>query len=398
MHRNGKKLLLVYDQFEEALTAELTPDSKVILDLLRDVAANSVLNCRVLLSFRIDYFEWLTRIDFPPFGEGNHFTVEPFDADPARRFLGGGFERIGETLLKRVIDEATAYDDVTPRMRPITLNMVGLMLRQLPSGSRLAIGRRPFENHLRGMLIQGDVKQLGPTILHQLLDHRNQRVKLTVNQLAVLPEVAKQLKPKGNVDSVHACLTGLAAEKRGLVRCLNPNETEVGKREWEVSHDFVAALLGNILPGLLPSTRPSAFKVLRPWFAPASLLVWLASFFIALPYVQGRERAAMVARLSTEFGIRIIPGETPTARLDPNVKLTSLNGAIPLLKRLAVTELNAADCETLTEADLQGLINLQSLNLSQCWSLPSVDVRGLTALQTLDLRGCVKLDSLDVRG
>jgi hypothetical protein len=395
LKRNGKELVLVYDQFEELLTSEPTPDSSSVLGLLREVAAGNFQNCRVILSFRIDYFEWLTRATFPALGEVNHFTVEPFDADPARQFLEGGFERMGRTLLNRVITEAAVLDDVTPRMRPITLNMVGLMLRGLPSGSRLTIGHRPFADHIRRMLQEGDVRDLGPTVLRQLLVDQNKRVRRTVNQIA--------RSVSGDVHRVNACVGCLAAAGRGLVRCLNPNETDIGNREWEVSHDFVAALLGNVLPTLLPGPRPSLFRLLRPWLTLASILLWLVTFLVVLPYVQRRETDATVGRLHTEFGITIKYADNSTAitvRLDPRKGLTSLHGAIPLLKKLKnITYFDATKCGRLVDVDgLDELTTLQTINLSECHGLTSVELKALDALQSLNLTKCMSLTELNLKG
>lgn len=393
LQRDGRKLLLVYDQFEELLTAEPTPDSATALDLLREVVNDRCPNCRVILSFRLTCNPDLIRAEFPSIDGHNHFTVEPFAADPARSFLSGGFEGgIGQKLLDRVIAEVTAVEaEIYPRLRPFTLNMVGRMLAEHKSGQRLPIGPRPFADYVSRMLAQDDVKGLGPTLLRHLVNDQKQRVKLTVNALAGL--VAR------DEAAVQACLDSLATPVRGLVRCLNPNEQTVGKREWEVSHDFIAALLGSILPGLLQK-RPSFFQMARPWLAPASLLFWFASFFVVFPYVQRLEREAVIARLSSEYGLRVVDTGDPNVvavRLIPEAKTPSLREAGPLLRKVAVTSLDASDCAELTDiSGLEGVLTLQVLDLRGCIKLTDVDgLKGLTHLQTLNLRGCWELLNVD---
>jgi hypothetical protein len=412
-----KKLLLVYDQFEEALLTKSTPESDAFLDILREIASGKVANCTLLLSFRLDSVGSLTRAKFPPFDSSLHVTVEPFESDPARKFLLGGFEHIGDSLLDRIISEAIATDNVEPSMRPITLNMIGRMLRELLPGTRLKIGPRPFSDYVKRKILEADAHSFGAKVLQHLLDDSNKRQKKSVSDLSAIV--------KKNDDEVNAFLTKLSVESRGFVRCLNKHESEIGKREWEISHDFVAKLLGNIIPGLLPSKRRSIFQLLRPWLAGGYTAVALASLLFVVPYVLRREHDAIEAKLGREFGITLSKIEGTNnlrARLDPDKKLSSLNGAIPLMVQLDnINEINLSGCHELVELDeihrIEGLqkidasacrnlqhINftklakLNTINLSDCDGLVTVNVQGLCHLQSLNLSHCIELAEAEIRG
>jgi Leucine-rich repeat (LRR) protein len=395
LERSGRRLLLVLDQFEELLvldSADLGP-LKDLLDFLRAVADGKYAGCRAVMSLRIEFIDGLTRVGLPPFTDLNHFTVDVFEDAAGRRFLSGGFDRLGPKLLDRVLSEAIALDNLVGRVRPITLNMVGLMLRRMPADtSRLTVGPRPFANHVRRMLEENDIRGVAPGVLRALLDERNQRLHKTVAELA---------RDGGDVHVVNGCLERLALPDRGLVRCLNRHEQDVTLRRWEVSHDFVAGVLGAVLPGL----RAGVWARARPWFAPAAVVLWAATFFLALPYEQRREserkRNAAIVRLNTEFGIRVVRTEADgslAVRLDRDQELTSLSEAVPLLNSIgSVTSLDAGNHEHLNTVDwCSGLTALKTLNLSWCQKLTSVDgLQGLTALQTLDLSGCDGLTSVE---
>jgi internalin A len=410
LSQNGRQLLLVFDQFEEVLGLESSTHAGKLLQLVADVTAGRCGPCRVLIALRIEFIDDLTRAGLPLFSDENHYTVRAFDETAARRFLAGGFTEVGEPLLDRVVTEAAALDNLVGRIRPITLNMVGQMLRRLPQGEgRVKVGNRPFADYLRRVLGENDIRDHAPHILRQLLGDRNQRLQRSVKELA---------GDGSDVHVVNGCLVRLGIEERGLVRCLNPYEPSVPERKWEISHDFVAEVLGTVLPGL----RPSLGRYVRPTLAGAAVLLWIGTFVVAWPYEVRRRHDAIVARLGNEFGMTVVDkgGGALTVQCSPTQNISTLKDVVPLLRRLGkvtsisapghrhlsnvdgigelsdVTVLDLQECTVLENVDgLAGLASLQTLNLHGCNALKSVDgLTGLVSLQTLDLGRCTSLKTI----
>jgi hypothetical protein len=436
--RSGTGLLLVVDQFEEALVSQ---DAAGVLDVLKAVAGGGCAGSRAVLSLRIEFLGDLSRAGLPPPSvERNCFTVPPFTEAAARTFLAAGFDEMGAHLLDRVLAEAVVLDNLSGRVRPVTLNMVGQMLRRMPATTgRVSVGNRPFAAYVRSMLAENDVRDHAPGILRALLDGQNRRLHKTVQELA---------GPGGDPHAVDGCLGRLSIPDRGLVRCLNPGERDVSRRRWEVSHDFVAAVLGGVLPGL----RPTGWSRARRWLPAAALVVWAVTLFVLLPRElasrKAVERDETTTRLRDEFGLMVVsenPDGSLEVALSPRVPPPPLSGAIPLLaKRGRPVYLNATenpylkdgewvgglsglrvvwmfeckrvsslnglqrlphleqlycyDCPELVSVEaLRGLTALRTLSLARCPKLVSVEpLRGLTGLETLDLTGCTSLTSQDI--
>jgi hypothetical protein len=251
--QKNRKLLVVVDQFEELLTLHASDSIRTtpVLNLLRSVSAGQCGATTALACLRIEFIDELTRVGLPaPVYGRNHFTVAAFQDAAARKFLSSGFDRLDQERLDQVIAEAAALDQLNGLIRPITLNMAGQMLQRLPTVPQHGtVSARPFADYVCRMLKENDIRDQAVEILGQLIDNRNRRVHKSVRELA---------GPSGDIHLINGCLTRLASPERGLTRCLNSGDPDIGSWRWEVSHDFVAAVLGAALPTLRPSVWKSS--------------------------------------------------------------------------------------------------------------------------------------------
>jgi Leucine-rich repeat (LRR) protein len=160
---------------------------------------------------------------------------------------------------------------------------------------------------------------------------------------------------------------------------------EIVNRVWEVSHDFVARLLGPIVK----HSSPTFWERFRPILYPLSVAAWVliaGSLIFAGPYLV---RKATESILEKRYQFSIQETTHGYNLKETNRHFNDLSAANPYLGKLGQITLDLTYCDKLTSVDgLQGLANLQTLNLSGCTSLTNVDaLKSLTALQRLDLTG-----------
>ena len=144
---------------------------------------------------------------------------------------------------------------------------------------------------------------------------------------------------------------------------------------WEISHDFIARLLDQILA----KWRVALFHRLRPWLAPASLILWVTAVFAIVPFYQERVTLRAIRELS-EMGATVDEQEgaysvdfTSSLGDDDVATAAELLANLPRLQSLILTDTS--------------VISLQSLDLSNTKVTDLAPLQGLTNLQSLDLRG-----------
>ena len=157
-----------------------------------------------------------------------------------------------------MLDEASEVDGLPGLVRPITLNMLGLVLQQFRGGAlaQTAPGRL-IHDYLRQAMAKPGIDALAPLLLAAMITDKG--TKRPADQAALAAATGS------TPGFVRKALLLLAQD--GVVR-----ELDAERGIWEVSHDFVASQLGQILPRL----RPSRFRRLQTKLAPAALLAWLA--------------------------------------------------------------------------------------------------------------------------
>ncbi len=274
------RLLIAIDQFEEALILQDDAGREQLAALFRALAERPIPGLAVLLVLRTDYFDidQLKALGLPDVrSAANWFNLLALSRGEARDVLDRRL-KLDPALREKVLDEASEVDGLPGLVRPITLNMLGLVLQQFRGGAlaRTAPGRL-IHDYLRQAIAKPGIDALAPLLLAAMITDKG--TKRPADQAALAAATGS------TPGFVRKTLLLLAQD--GVVR-----ELDAERGIWEVSHDFVASQLGQILPRL----RPSRFRRLQTKLAPAALLAWLALLpLLAFAGPQIMERMALNA-------------------------------------------------------------------------------------------------------
>ncbi len=254
------RLLIAIDQFEEALILQDEAGREQLAALFRSLAERPIRGLIVLLVLRTDYldFDKLRALGLPDVrGVANWFNLNALDRGAARELFDQRL-KLDESEREKVLDEASAVDDLPGLIRPITLNMLGLILQRARGGvlAGTAPGRL-IQDYLCNAMAQPGIDDLAPRLLERMITEQGTKRPIDEPSLAAATGVERRL--------VRKALLLLAEE--GVVRELEPE-----RHVWEISHDFVARQLGQIIHRL----RPSLLRRLQARLAPVALVAWLA--------------------------------------------------------------------------------------------------------------------------
>jgi hypothetical protein len=278
-----KRLLLVMDQFEEIFILSNDDQKKKLATLFSQLVERAPAGLRILVSLRAEYLSDLPALQLPPPTLGyNCFEVRPFTQAAARDFLEKSQLEIGPLLLKKVLAEAAEIEDMPDRVRPVVLNMIGLVLAAfkgtLPKG--ITPGRL-LSGYVYRTMSASDIRAHAPVILRHLVTDVGTKRARTLTEIAELSNITN--------DMTRGCLLRLA--DGGLVRA-------VDHERWEISHDFVARLIQPIVQ----NWRKTAWEIARPWLAPTALIAWLgivAIIILSVPILKD----SIAIRVLTDGGL-----------------------------------------------------------------------------------------------
>lgn len=306
--------------------------------------------------------------------------------------------------------------------RPISLNMIGLVLERM--GHTLEGDPETLiQAYLRSALLTGDTKDYVRALLEQMISDAGTKIPRSRAELGARTGLADW--------KVAAALADL--ESRGLVRRLHGVE-----QGWEIAHDFLARLLGQMLGRI---TMPPWTRA-RPYVAPAGLAFWMAMFGFSVQYgivqyqvhvknelkrsgwtIEALEEGKFRLSLYCVDDLKVSSFEY-LKRLDGLASLTidcdkltdlGLIRELKLLKRLSLgsisrvvsleplrelkslTDLSLHDAKRVTNLgplrDLESLIELSLKDVARVKSLEPL--RELKSLTRLDLRGATGVTSLE---
>jgi hypothetical protein len=392
VQRDGKRLLLVIDQFEEALILCGNETREALSSLLRDLAEQPVSGVKVLLSVRAEYLNDLPVLGLrpPAFGYGeNAFEVRPFSRADAQAFIEKSGLDLAPGLLEKVLEEASEIEDMPDRVRPIVLNMFGLAVAPFPGSlPKGVIAGRLLSGYVERSLKRSATQDWAVQVLRPLVTDAGTKRALTTEQIAeeagAAPLVAR------------GCLIALAND--GLVRLLHGTP-----ERWEVAHDFVARLL----QPLLRSWERSAWERSRPYLVPVPLVVWLFAivglivFYPALhdEYILWQLRTVgLVPGASTNAGGTVVQNNTPIKDVAHFWRVTSLlqdlsnpvvrleihnEGLTALTGMPALPTLTSLDLSESQLASLQGMPVLPALASLNLRLTPLASLRGMPTLPAL---------------
>lgn len=255
-----KRLLIIVDQFEEALILSSEQVKARLTAFLLDLIARPIRGLLVVLALRADYLNDMIEHGLPPpaFGFGqNAFEVRPFTRVAAQVFIEDSGLDIGSDLLDKVLREAAEIEDMPDRVRPIVLNIFGLVISSFKGAPPKGIeAGRLLSGYVERSLKNAAPEGFAVRILRPLVSDVGTKRTLSTGQIADAVKVESRM--------ARGCLIPLAND--ALIRRLDG----VPER-WEVAHDFVARLL----QPQLHNWRKSARETARPFLMPASLAVWV---------------------------------------------------------------------------------------------------------------------------
>ncbi len=386
------RLFAVFDQFEELFLLQ-TRGSLVVTEmkaLLGELQRATLEGFVVLLSVRLDYRIFLEPIGVPALHLGKNWQDVPaFTFADSARFITAADSglQIAPERLQRVLTEAAAVDGTRGLIRPIVLNMLGSVLgriadspvAELPTRSLLAGDLRSVVNHK-------ERRTVARTILPQMLTEADTKRPRSVGELSEATGLDPQI--------ILGCLLDL--ELSGYVRQIS-RSAEIANRIWEVSHDFVARLLGQILK----TPQQTFWGRVGPVLYRLSLSVWVVAavgLIVLAPWIT---QVSVEDNLRKKFGFYFRETNNGGYFVQEIYydSFKDLASAVPDLQKLGpIKWLDLSRCKLLPDVDaLRELRSLENLYLSGCTSLTNVDVlKELKNLQTLGLRGCTSLTNVDV--
>ncbi len=423
LKKQRARLLLVLDQFEEIFGLPPGDESRLtVAELLQSVERDPVDGLTVLLVTRTDdYTEALKDLGLPELvGGQNWFNVTPFTTPDAEAFLEAG--SVPREDARALVAYAGTFEEIRGLVRPITLNMLGLVYMRDPSvGRSLArrrlVGEGLLHDYLYTRLLAGDLRARAPKLIHCMVkDSGARKPPKTLDELAsetgYTPQAVKQL-----LDRLYL---------EGIVR-----RTAGGR--WEISHEFLARLLRGIIDRIERSVRYALLRLARPALVVAGLAGVAVIAVLVAALLRGDDQSEFLREASIdEQGDRHVVSfrRPPTAaavrhllrqKIGPEIEV-SFSGARPLVTDADLAALG--DYASATSLDLSdnrvegpglrhlaGMKALRSLKLFQnrlddrafdqfprLPSLAELDVTGnqLTGAGLGRLSGLPRLSTLDL--
>ena len=130
------RILVVFDQFEEFLILqEKGPQRAKFVEFLIAQAGLRAVGSTILLVFRAEYDGFIANLNLPaPMYGRNLQKVSAFTQRDAQNFLTASGLKIQEQLLAEVLREAAEVEQTRGLIRPVTLNLCGLVLSRFATG------------------------------------------------------------------------------------------------------------------------------------------------------------------------------------------------------------------------------------------------------------------------
>lgn len=163
--------------------------------------------------------------------------------------------QVRDDILRDVLHEAAETEGTKGIIRPVTINLCGLVLQRFASG--LPRGFRPgslIRGFLRESVLLPSIRDIAPVLVPHLITSYATKRPRTVAELAS--------DTASDPAAVRGCLRVLGHSDSAIVRPLDEEQ-----QTWEISHDFLVPLLDSIVA----RWRMLFWRRLRSW------LPWIAA-------------------------------------------------------------------------------------------------------------------------
>jgi hypothetical protein len=287
-------------------------------------------------------------------------------------------------LTRAVMREAAEIEQgTTGLVRPVTINLCGLVLSRFSSGLPRRFRGGILRGFLRESLLLPEVRDVAEKIIPNLITDNITKRPRTIAEMALATGLMTA--------AIRACMRRLGESDRAIVRPLDEEQ-----ETWEISHDFLAPLLDAIVA----RRTVSLWRRVRPW------LPWAAAGIVGVvalavpwltkpdPTVELRRQGWSISetkegldfKRNTEIppeSIAILRTLPPPYSIDLSVSDVEDISAFRELKGLTGLDLSftqVADISALQE--LQGLtdLDLEHTNVTDISAL-----RELKGLRTLNI-------------
>ncbi|MCA8879079.1 MAG: hypothetical protein KDA73_03790 [Rhodobacteraceae bacterium] len=387
-----KPMIIVIDQFEEFLILNSDADRVPLLDLFEWLDATDPPGVRLLLTMRSDYRELLFKLNLPSYQSGKGaFELAPFTRREAEAFLGAGGQVLSPEGYRTLFAGLDRIEDTPGLYRPITLNMVGLVLERM--GRRVqGSPDRLVQRYLRDCLASGQSRDFSKLVIGNMITSSGTKVPRNVAEIVTRTGLTEW--------QVKATLHEFEGE--GLVRSLDPERSL-----WEVSHDFIARQMGLILGRL----RARWFRRAAPYVLATVTALWVGAlgFFLGYwPLMQEsgalrQLRAAGFVRTEDAAGLDGFTANKPIGngdlellgRLAPQIR-DPIDKLI-LQDQVAITDLTPISHLPIRALDLFGDAGIRDLAPLSAMPLETLSLARMSGITDLGpLAGLGKLEDLDL--
>lgn len=368
------RLVVIFDQFEEFLILQDDADKARFLQFLSEEAEKEHGDVTILLVFRAEYDGFIQDLKLPTQIPGQNLQkVSVFTEVVARDFLLGSGLVFDERLQERVLREAAEVEGTLGLIRPVTVNLCGLVLSRFAHG--LPAQFRPghmIRGFVREAIFQPGIAEVTPKILPRLISPHVTKLPRSIDDLS------KECKLKP--EQVQGVMFRLGDPEHTIVRPLDPDF-----KVWEISHDFMVPLIDSILA----QWRISTWRALRPWIPAAAalgliVLVFFVPSLIPDPITDLSRHGWMIQPVSSGLSYNLECPSCSDAEIARSVRD---------LKRIPATYSVTLDSISSFDAfHMKGwgqLTNLTALTIANSPKLLDIsEVSGMLYLDTLNINGC----------
>lgn len=378
VRRCDNQLLIVLDHFEEFLVLGTAERQSFLDAMLDELNKNPIDGLKILLVVRSDYQTLLEETGLPRLLQGeNFFQIGRFSEEAARTFFSRSKLNLKEDLLNRLLKSAAVLDDTPGMIRPITLNVLGYVLRQRGAALTPTVDAGALVRDYISQVIENPaIRAWAPQVLEGLLTEQGTKRPRQEADLAA--------DTKLRTAEVRAVLHAL-----GAAALARPLEATQGM--WELSHDFVAHAVTRYLGRRRAALVRRAAAYAAPLLLALGIIIGLAAF------EWHRLAPGMVRAELADQGILVeTHKEGLSAGTTGTFEPSKLADSIPLLRTLSVISLDLSNTRVVDLESLKGMTTLRQLNLSKTPVVDLKPLQSLTALQQLDLSvtGAANLEPL----
>src|SRR5271157_5150989 len=255
-----RRLLVVLDQFEEFVILQDQDRHQRFQQLMSALSQQPIAGVTFLFVFRSDYIGLIEKLALPPLNQNTNWKeVPPFEESAAYEFVMASGLHVSKELLHDVLREAAETEGTKGFIRPVTINLCGLVLKRFATGLPRDFRGALIRGFLRESVLAREVRDIAPVLVPHLITGYVTKRPRTVSELAA--------ETASDPAAVRGCLRILGDPDRGIVRSLDKNE-----QTWEISHDFLVPLLDSIVSRWrMPFRR--RLRAWLPWIAATAMVL-----------------------------------------------------------------------------------------------------------------------------